>query len=202
VRELDLSENNLVGEVPPSLSRLAHLEDLEIYGNHLTGTLPQEFLERYFARTLWVAADAPQLTDVTQIEFESNPSALLCGRYKISLGSDNRAAFFAVRCRNATPGDRTTFCEVKQGRIASGAFAQVALLVDKNGFYGFRAHYYRNITDSTFATTRVMRGGKHYEVEDYAGAGPFELWVIEAAIEGVSSEIEWEKISTRPTCPE
>jgi hypothetical protein len=38
-------------------------------------------------------------------------------------------------------------------------------------------------------------------VENYAGGGPFELWVIQTAIEGVASSIEWEKTTTQPGCP-
>jgi len=95
-----------------------------------------------------------------------------------------------------------TFCEVKQGGIQPDTFAHLARLLDKNGFYSLQSHYTRDITDSVFETTRVTKDGKRYEVEDYAGAGPFELWTIETAIQGVSSGIEWEKITTQPTCPE
>ena len=40
---------------------------------------------------------------------------------------------------------------------------------------------------------RAVRGGKQRVVDNYAGAGPIELWGIEMAIRGVVAEIEWKK---------
>ncbi|MGD0222354.1 MAG: hypothetical protein ABSF71_08440 [Terriglobia bacterium] len=201
VRGLDLSQNNLVGSIPQAVGRLPHLEDLSIFGNHVSGMLPQELIQRYFTGALGISAEASLLTDVTKIEFERDPSALLCGRREITLGSDRRAVLFTDHCRNATPEDRATFCEVKEGRVGAGQFAALAWLLGKNGFYALRPQYSRNVTDAAFERTRVTRAGKRYAVENYADGGPFELWVIQAAIEGVASSIEWEKTTTQPECP-
>jgi hypothetical protein len=201
VTGLVLYQNNLVGSIPRGLGLLSHLDELMIFGNHLSGMLPQVLIQRWLAGALEISAEAPLLTDVSKIEFESDPSALLCGLRRISLGSDGRAVVFARRCRNATPGDRTTICEVKEGQVSSRQFAPLAWLLERNGFYDLRANYSRNVTDSTFERTRVTRGAKRYEVENYADAGPFELWIIQSAIEGVASSIEWEKTTTQPECP-
>ena len=39
------------------------------------------------------------------------------------------------------------------------------------------------------------------EIVEYAKAGPFELWVIQRAIEGVTSLAEWHMMTTRSECP-
>ena len=42
VKQLRLSENNLTGEIPPQLSKLSRLYDLDLSGNNLTGEIPPE----------------------------------------------------------------------------------------------------------------------------------------------------------------
>jgi hypothetical protein len=138
---------------------------------------------------------------ISRIEFQSSPSALLCGFTRTTLNSDGHALLIARRCRNTTPEDRTTFCEIKEGKIWPGSYARLARLIEQNGFFALHADYSRNVTDATFENTRVTRNGKRYEVENYADAGPFRLWVIQRAIEGVASSIEWEKPTTQPECP-
>ena len=61
---------------------------------------------------------------------------------------------------------------------------------------------YRNVTDATFENTRVKKGSKIHAVSNYAGADPFELWVIQRAIEGVAASAEWDKPRTQEKCPE
>jgi hypothetical protein len=202
VTDLSVGENNLVGTVPDAVAQLTDLESLNIFGNHLSGMLPQELIQRWRAGTLEIAAEASLLTDVSKVEFEFDPSELLCGLQRITLDADGHAALFTKRCRNATPGDRETFCEVKEGRVDPWSFAKLAWLLEKNGFYGLNAEYFSGVTGGAFETTRVIRGGKRYQVENYAEGGPFELWVIQRAIEGVASSIDWEKTTTRLACPE
>ena len=40
MRDLDLSENNLTGQIPPGLSKLSVLYALDLSGNNLTGGYP------------------------------------------------------------------------------------------------------------------------------------------------------------------
>lgn len=201
VTGLALSQNNLVGPIPHALGHLSHLDELMIYGNHLSGLLPQKLINRWLSGSLQISAEAPLLTDVSRIEFELDPSALLCGLSRIRLSSNGHAVLFTKRCRNATPKDRTTFCEIKEGEVPWGQFAALAWLLEKNGFYDLQASYSRDVSDSTFETTRVIRNGKHFKVENYAHAGPFELWIVQTGIQGVASWVEWKKITTQPECP-
>ena len=78
----------------------------------------------------------------------------------------------------------------------------LAWTLEKNGYFTLQANYQRDISDSAFVSIRVTRNDKKYEVVEYAGGGPFELWVIHRAIEGVSSIMEWSKTKTLPECPQ
>lgn len=197
---LELSENNLRGSIPESLSRLNHLDFLSLFGNHLTGMLPRLVIERWLSGSFDVAAEDKLLTDVSEISLETSAPAVLCGWNKVTLRSDRSVTQMTKRCRNATPNDRTTFCEVKEGDLGPREFARLAWLLEKKGFYAFQPEYTRSMTHGVFETTRVTRNGKHYEVSNYANAGPFELWSIQAAIEGVAASAEWGKTSTQPEC--
>ena len=201
VDSLDLSENNLKGSIPEAVGKLTYLEWLNLRGNSLSGLLPQPLIRKILSGSLWIVAEPPLFTSVSEIDFEDDPSALLCGRRRIIFRSDESAVEYDVRCRNATPHDRTTFCEVRHGQIFGSGFARLAHTVDKNGFYSLQPKYDVNMTEGDFASTRVIRGGKVYEVVDYASAGPFELWAIEITIEGVASTMDWDKPTTQPECP-
>jgi len=198
---LELSENNLRGTIPPTLGDLAGLRELHIFGNKLTGMLRESLLQRWRTGELFVAAESSLLTDVSEIDYEFSPSALLCSRHRIILLADGTAVQLTEKCRNRTPDDRTTYCEVKHGEIWAGEFPKLASLFERNGFVEFRRHYDRNVTDGAFESIRVIRGKERDEIIDYAEGGPLELWAIHRAIEGLASTAEWKKTETQARCP-
>jgi Leucine Rich Repeat (LRR) protein len=201
LQSLDLGGNHLTGAIPDTLGRLRDLEGLTLFGNHLSGTLPDPLIQRWLAGPLDISAEASLLSDVSEIDFEARSSSVLCASHRVILRSNETAISYTERCRAATPGDRTTFCEVKNGRVGAAEFARLGWLIKKNGFFGLKPEYYRNTTDAGFENTRVTENGKPYAVSDYADGGPFELWVIENAIEGVAANAEWENTSTQRECP-
>lgn len=200
VAGIELDENNLKGPIPEALGQLSYLESLSIVGNYLSGRIPDKLIERMRSGGLDIWAEPYLLTDVSEIDFEWNPSALLCATKRIIFNSDGKATLFTTRCRNATPRDRVTFCEVKKGFVGE-SFARLAWLLEKNGFFDLQPNYSRSITDSVSISTRVKRAGNTYEVVDYAGGGPFELWTIENAIQGQAFSILWTKTSRTAKCP-
>jgi hypothetical protein len=202
VTGLDLMENELAGPIPHGVGALTHLEELNLLGNHLSGQLPAPLIQQWLSGTLRVVGDASLLTDISKIEYEVDPSALLCGFRRVELDADGRAIRYETRCRNATPDDRATYCEVKEGNSWGAGFVELAWVLEKNGFFRLDPEYSGNMTDAAFVTTRATRNGKQYSVEEYAFGAPFELDVIHLAIDGfASSRVEWGKTSTPPECP-
>ncbi|HEY1205296.1 MAG: hypothetical protein ABSH46_23230 [Bryobacteraceae bacterium] len=201
VRSIDLSENQLSSAVPETLGTLKDLEGLDLFGNHLSHVLPDALIQRWEDGSLDLRADTSQFTEVSQIEFDWSANSLLCARQRITLRADGTAVLLTERCRNLTPDDRTTFCEKKEGSLYWSRFAKLARLLGKSGFWELHTSYSRNVTHGGFETTRVTRNGKVYAVENYADAGPIELWTIQRAIEGAAFGIEWGKSTTQPECP-
>jgi hypothetical protein len=201
VGSLHLSENNLVGTIPAELGQLKSLEWLSLVGNRLDGTLPDVLIQRWLSGPLYIAAEAHLLTNISQIEYEWIPNSVLCPTLSIILRSDGRAVVYKTVCRDATPEDRVTYCEVKEGKIRWDEFARMSWLIEKAGFFTMEPKYTRNVDHGVFENTRVTRAGKTVEVSNFTDAGPFQLWGIARAIEGVATEMEVQKSSRRATCP-
>jgi hypothetical protein len=184
---------NLVGMLPQSMSQRTTLEDLVVFGNHLSGEFPEVLIGRWLAGTLWVSAEPVLLTNISEIDFESSSSSILCRSHRIVMRSDGAVTVFTERCRNASPQDRVTYWEVRAAYVWLGDFAKLGRCIETNGFFDFQDEYYRNVTEGTFVSTRVTRVRKAYEVVNYADGGPFGLWIVQQAIEGVGEGAEWQK---------
>jgi hypothetical protein len=202
VESIELSQNNLVGAIPPELGRLKKLQWLSIFFNRLTGRVPESLIERWLSGSLFIAAEAQLLTSVSQIEYEWDAPSVLCASRHTILRSDGTAVEFATLCRDDTPKDRTTYCEVKEGEVTWDEFARLSWLIERAGFFTLGPKYDRSMTHATFEKTRVTRAGKTAEVSNYASAGPFELWGVQRAIEGIAADIEVKQKSRRATCPD
>ena len=201
VESIELSQNNLAGSIPLELGHLKNLQWLSVVLNRLTGTFPEFLIERWLSGSLSIAAEANLLTSVSQIEYEWVAPSLLCASRHVILRSDRTAAVFTTLCRDATPKDRTTYCEVKDGEMTWDEFARLSWLIEKAGFFALQPKYDRPMTHAAFGNTRVTRAGKTSEVSNYASAGPFELWGVQRAIDGVATDIEVQKKSRRARCP-
>jgi hypothetical protein len=200
VLSVDLFENGLTGRIPEAIGQLGGLEWLTLFGNKLSGRLPQPLIDRWLAGSLRISVEPALLTDVSEIDFETNASSLLCAHHRVILRSDATIVNYTTLCRNASRNDRKTYCEVKKGRTYE--FASLAWLLQKNAFYALKHEYSRNVTDAGFEKIRVKRDDKPFEVSNYAGGGPFELWTILRAIEGVASSVEWKSTTKQDKCPE
>jgi hypothetical protein len=163
--------------------------------------LPKPLIQRWLSGALWVNMEASLHTKVTEIDYEYSAAAILYAQHRVVFRSDASATLFTECCRNSSPNDRATYCEVRKGRIYGEQFAMLAWTLERNGFFGLNGKYQRDITDSVFLSTRVTRDGKEHKVVEYAGGGPLELFVIDAAIEGVSSSLDWSTAESLQNCP-
>lgn len=146
------------------------------------------------------------MLSISQIDYESSASSILCHRHRIVLNQDGTSALFTELCRNRRPGDRATFCQVKRGTVLKSEFERLSALLDRGGFFKFKGEYDLDpdgffTTDSGFESMRVIRSAKIYKVVSYNGNGPSALWVMFRAIEGVSAQSEWSTIHEQMTCP-
>jgi hypothetical protein len=199
---LDLFENNLSGVIPGELAALNQIEQLNLYDSALTGRLPAPLIQRWLAGEIEIVApSASWLTDVTEIRLESSPTGSIGGWQRIVFNADNRAAMFSERLRNLSPLDRTTYCEVKEGRIFDTNFARLAHVIERNQYYSLKPEYQRSVTHAAFEITTVVRNGTTHRVSDYASAGPLELWTVRQAIAGAAEDAWWEKTTRQPNCP-
>jgi hypothetical protein len=201
LQALNLERNRLSGGIPTTLGQLGDLEWLTLFGNQLSGLVPEALIQRWLAGPLDISAETRLLTDVSEIDLESSASSVLCASHRIILNSNNNVVSYSERCRAETPDDRTTFCEVRDGRVENSEFAKLGWLVKKSGFFDLSPEYSRGIADAGFENTRVTASGGVHAVSNYAGGGPFELWTIQRAIEGVAASVEWQKTSTQQKCP-
>ena len=201
LRSLNLGRNQLSGAVPAPLGQLGDLEWFTLYGNRLFGLVPDPLIRKWLAGPLDISAETSLLSDVSEIDFESSAPAVLCAKHRIILRSNDSVVSYAERCRDATPDDRATFCEVKEGQIGPGEFARLGWLIKKGGFFDLSPEYNRSMSHATFENTRVTENGRVQAVSNYAEASPFELWGIQRAIEGVAASVEWQKTSTQQKCP-
>jgi hypothetical protein len=201
VTHIELSENNLSGDLPEALAGLDHLEEINIVLNHLSGKLPDTLIRKWLSGSLWIIAEPSAFTDVAEVDYESLSVSILCANDRLILRSDGTAKLFTEKCRNKTSQDRVTYCEVKEGRVFGGTFGTLSALLEKNRFYSLRRKYYRPVTDSSIDSLRVVRGEKTYEVEEYAGGSPYEFWVITGFITGLEAGIGWEKTTSISKCP-
>lgn len=201
VTGLDLQDNNLIGSVPSSLTELQFLTELNLHGNQISGKLPAIVISKFLSGDLQVVGNTGLVTDISTVDVEVYPSALLCGDRRTVISSDLKVIQYIKRCRNASRNDRTTFCEVRHGQTWSGEYMRLGAMIEKSGFRELKHEYDRNITDGTFVSTHVMFAKANQSVVNYANAAPLNLWSIEKAIEGLAAQVEWDKTSRIERCP-
>lgn len=64
-------------------------------------------------------------------------------------------------------------------------------VIENDEFLNFKDKYTRHITDMSTISTTVVMDGIRKVVEDYAGAGPPELRVIEQSIDDLMASAKW-----------
>jgi hypothetical protein len=198
VQALFLGENNLTGTLPNSLGALTNLSELLLYGNHLTGPLPARLLERFDDGRLRLLGYAGQFSPIVEVRLNVAPSSVLCGDYNITLKVDGPDKAERKMCRNARPGDRSTYWERQVGRVGvyAGDIDRIARLIETMDFSSLETSYWRNVTHATFETVTVIyRDGTSKSVRDYAEAAPKPMWLIKRAIAGAAFNGDWETVS-------
>jgi len=103
----------------------------------------------------------------------------------------------AIRCRNRTSDDRSTYCEVSKASAGYILFQRLARLIENSGFYDLKRSYTVNQTHAGSQILRVTRDGKQRTIDNYGYMEPLQLFGIELAIQGALPS-EWETATQHP----
>jgi hypothetical protein len=203
VYRLDLGGDGLRGTIPDAVADgLPNLESVDVSANELDGLLPRKWIDRYLDDGRFsLHADIEQLTETNLVEQSVNFVGLLCGWEQWLLSRDGTARSYRTACRNRTPEDRETYCEVRAGRLHQWYFIQLAWLLERSGFSRVARDYSRSVTHGTKVDTTVRGARGDHTLSNYADGAPLAVWGLQAAVEGVIRRVEWETTEEARVCP-
>ncbi len=123
VRQIDLSENQLVGTLPPELDTLKSISRLYLYDNQITGNIPPEWNGMYSLRQLWlfnnqltgnIPLELTQISTLTHLGLGYNQ---LTGELPPGLGDLHNLIYLGIQSNDLTgcyPSDMTNLCDQLQ----------------------------------------------------------------------------------------
>jgi len=112
-----------------------------------------------------------------------------CPRYTATLNLDGSATYDG----KASVERKGRFT----GLVSIGDFGQLSLLIERSGFMTLSRGYGVSGTDLETVTVCVTRrNGETKMVMNNGSAAPPEVWVLERALAGVVSRIEWRPATT------
>lgn len=189
---LELMENNLRGVIPDTAAKLSYLRSVWLWGNQLV-RIPSAWQEQEDLGELDLRVwHNPLEHRITDISLENVQGQLLCSHWMLKLSEDGTTVLAAIRCRNRTRNDRTTYCEVKKSTKGYLSFRPLARFIEKSGFYTLKRSYTVNQTHAGTQIVRVTRDGSQRTIEDYGFMQPLSLLGIEMAIAGIIPVVDWE----------
>lgn len=197
VTALRLYENDLKGTLPRELDDLANMNELLLFGNHLSGDIPPGILQKFDSGRLRFLGYAGQFSPVSAIRLTVVPGGVLCGDYEAVILLDGSVTLKSKVCRNTTDADRATYWETKSGSVDryAGDFDRLARLSETLAIDSVAGEYDRAITHG-IAETLVIERGKQpaIVVRDYADAAPAAVWVMKRSIAGALFNAVWETV--------
>ena len=205
VERLDLDDNNLRGSLPASVRALPHLKALNIARNHLSGSVPEELLQRWDTNQFEFDGSGNTFSNlIVRAKVEWTAGGVLCAenedvRYSVELDeSTGRALFQSIRCRK---GSRRTYCLVREGRAPS--LTRLSRALASLGFSKFLSEYdyaFIGKTHGLSLTTTAVWGDKSSKaVESYDRQGPIQVWVAQELFLSLTPA-EWEREFEKPKC--
>ncbi|MFN2493008.1 MAG: DUF6438 domain-containing protein [Pyrinomonadaceae bacterium] len=84
-----------------------------------------------------------------------------------------------------------------RGSIGKSEFLRIAQIVERQDFFSLKSKYFVSMTDLATVIIRAVRRGRTKKVENYGGAAPINLRVIEAQIDAVIEQVNWKKEDRR-----
>lgn len=207
VMGLWLGFNDMRGALPASLDELAHLTDLDVSGNELTGPVPAGVLRRWDQHQLGFRADGNRFANmVATAAVEVQSTGTLCSltedvNYKATFdAATRRASMESVRCVSLK--GRQTVCMVRRGMTFS--MDRLSSALDRLRFDSMNAHYDYVSTFTTHqqnVTTSVTWGdGRDKTVSSYGRQGPLEAWMAQQLFLSLIADTSWTEETRTKRC--
>jgi hypothetical protein len=83
------------------------------------------------------------------------------------------------------------------GRFNPYYFERLAQFIESQGYFNLQDKYEEQMTDQNTVITSAVRRNKRKTIVNYGGEAPVKLWGIEMAIDGVLTQIRWERRASR-----
>ncbi len=208
VTRLELWDNNLRGVVPASLTKLTGLKVLNLSKNQLTGDLPPDLVRRANDNTLelhyWGNAMSDLLTKVSigMDDFTGMcvPDALL----KFSAEIDGRAGtavYQSLHCESAPRSRQTAYCLRAESTAPPLDDVSRALQRLNFGSAGPRYASPAGVTDheEDLLTAITWGSGRSQKVRRSGGQAPIDVWQGQQLLLGLVAT-NWERTARRVSC--
>jgi hypothetical protein len=205
---LSLPSNNLEGALPSSLSKLEHLRSVDVSQNHLSGTVPETWLQRWDAHQFEFDGSGNAFRQFVVRATVDYSSSVLCAEhgdvwFRAELDEiRNKAVLQSVRCA-AAPPSRETYCLVRESAslLSLERFSRGLGALD---FIHLGATYdypFSGATHGLYLTTTAVWGdGVKKSVRTYSREGPLRAWESQQLFLGLLSDTSWEREWRKPKC--
>lgn len=134
------------------------------------------------------AQDVHAQDAISEVTVEHTACYGPCPVYKVTLRRDGTAAFIGSAHVD----------KVGAYTASVSGFARLARAIERRDFEYFKARYAGPMTDRPHILTTIVQSGRHKTVDNYADAGPQELWEIQALVDGAAAEARWQKVNVGP----
>jgi len=148
----------------------------------------REMIERFEMRNL-------PTHGVKEIGMERSGCLGPCPAYTVIIHSDGSVHYTGTK-HVVRMGKHT-------GRLTKWTYNQLAEYVIDMGYADLQESYNAPVTDQPTCYTTAVINGQRKLVRNYADVGPANLWALQAAIDGVLAEVQWEgqangKVNSQP----
>lgn len=123
--------------------------------------------------------------NVSEISLERTMCYGPCPVYKVTFRSDGRAIFEGK--------GHVDKLGKYIGDIDERDFERLVKLLERLDFMSLDDNYSIPIEDNAHIITTIIHNDKTKTVDNYADAGPMEIWTVEKVIDGIIDDIYWEK---------
>lgn len=199
VVSLDLPDNNLGGQLPHEISALRGLKRLNLRGNSVRGSLPDDLLQD-FDRAQLEVEPLSLVNDFNEILVDVKNTSLLCFGYRARISEGGIVRFENKRCREDNRRQtREVYCEYREGRTY--AFDRLGRFLDVSGFFAKNESPAFNRW-SDVAEMRVTAKRNNGDVVRRSWSGPMSMsdWAVGLVLDGIVARTEWDGPAKEISC--